>query len=155
MDKRKIRIGAESVENLDGKKKYHLPISELIDRLTILEIKLVLHRENSADFIEELNLLKNDIQIELTSKPNELTLELIQTLVTLGQMNLHIWYIKDRMKDQINSPLEYGENMKLAHQLNGIRNQLKNNLLQLEGVTNAAKVRSNIDTDGLNIDLGI
>jgi len=140
---------------MDKAKKYHLPISELVDRLTILEIKLVLDPKNTADYLEELGLLKNDIEMELTLKSTVVTVELIQTLITLGQMNLHIWYIKDRMKDQINMPTEYGENMKLAHQLNGIRNQLKNNLLQLEGITNTAKVRSNIDTDGLEINLGI
>ena len=140
---------------MDKEKKYHLPISELVDRLTILEIKLVLDSKNTADYLEELSMLKNDIEMELTLKSTIVTVELIQTLITLGQMNLHIWYIKDKMKDQIHMPNEYGENMKLAHQLNGIRNQLKNNLLQLEGVTTAAKVRSNIDTDGLKINLGI
>jgi hypothetical protein len=136
-------------------KKYHLPISELVDRLTILEIKLVLDSKNTNDYLNELDLLKHDIELELGMKSTQIDLRLIQILVALGQMNLHIWYIKDRMKNQIDSPEAYAADMKLAHQLNGLRNQLKNNLLQLEGHTNNAKVRSNIETDGLEINLGI
>ena len=70
-------------------------------------------------------------------------------------MNLHIWYIKDKMKSQLDQPDKYAANMKLAHQLNGLRNQLKNTLLRLEENSSNAKVRSNIDLDGLEIDLGI
>lgn len=138
-----------------GDKKYHLPISELIDRLSIIQIKLVLNSDNTADYLEELMLLKNDITIELNKKPSQVTIDLVQILIALGQMNLHIWYIKNMMKDQVNQPQEYAANMKLAHQLNGLRNQLKNELLALEGETNTAKVRSNIEVDGLTINLGI
>ena len=139
----------------NDKKKYHLPISELIDRMTILEIKLVLDSKNSRDYLQELDLLKNDISIELEKKVSNIDVTLIQILVSLGQMNLHIWYLKDKMKDQIDQPILYASNMKLAHQLNGLRNQLKNELLNLQGDTNVAKVRSNIDLDGLEINLGI
>jgi hypothetical protein len=138
-----------------SEKRYHLPISELIDRMTILEIKLVLDSKNSIDYLQELELLKNDITIELEKGSSIIDVALIQTLITLGQMNLHIWYLKDRMKDQINTPDLYASNMKLAHQLNGLRNQLKNDLLNLQGETNVAKVRSNIELDGLEINLGI
>ena len=138
-----------------NEKIYHLPISELIDRLSIIEIKLVLDVKNSRDYLHELSLLKNDIQLELGSKETSLDINLIQTLISLGQMNLHIWYIKEKMKLQLDQPDEYAANMKLAHQLNGLRNQLKNNLLRLEKNSNNAKVRSNIELDGLEIDLGI
>jgi len=139
----------------NDKKKYHLPISELIDRMTILEIKLVLDSKNSSDYLQELDLLKNDISIELEKKASNIDVTLIQILISLGQMNLHIWYLKDKMKNQIDQQILYASNMKLAHQLNGLRNQLKNKLLSLQGETNVAKVRSNIDLDGLEINLGI
>jgi hypothetical protein len=141
--------------NSNEEKKYHLPISELIDRLTILQIKLVLNSDNTTEYLTELKLLKNDINIELNKKPTIISMEIIQILIALGQMNLHIWYIKNMMKVQVNQPAEYAASMKLAHQLNGLRNQLKNELLALEGETNTAKVRSNIEVDGLTVDLGI
>jgi hypothetical protein len=143
------------MQEFKNERVYHLPISELIDRLSILEIKLVLHSSNSADFLEELKLLKNDIQLELELKKTYLDTNLVQVLISLGQMNLHIWYIKERMKTQLDHPEEYAANMKLAHQLNGLRNQLKNSLLGLEGASNTAKVRSNIELDGLELDLGL
>ena len=143
------------MSDFKSEKIYHLPISELIDRLSIIEIKLVLDVKNSSDYLHELSLLKNDIQFELESKDTNLDINLIQILISLGQMNLHIWYIKDKMKSQLDQPDEYSANMKLAHQLNGLRNQLKNTLLRLEENSSNAKVRSNIDLDGLEIDLGI
>ena len=136
-------------------RRYLPTFSELIDRLSIIEIKLVLDVKNSSDYLHELSLLKNDIQFELESKDTNLDINLIQILISLGQMNLHIWYIKDKMKSQLDQPDKYAANMKLAHQLNGLRNQLKNTLLRLEENSSNAKVRSNIDLDGLEIDLGI
>jgi hypothetical protein len=136
-------------------KKYHLPLSELIDRLTILEIKLVLDPASTASYLDELSRIKNDIVIELEGKNYSLDLKTIQILITLGQMNLHIWYIKDTMKTQLEDDNSYGKNMKLAHQLNGLRNQLKNSLLSLDSDANVSSVRTNVDMDGLSIDLGI
>jgi hypothetical protein len=136
-------------------KKYHLPLSELIDRLTILEIKLVLDPTSAASYLDELSRIKNDIVIELEGKNYSLDLKTIQILITLGQMNLHIWYIKDTMKTQLEDDNSYAKNMKLAHQLNGLRNQLKNSLLSLDSDANVSSVRTNVDMDGLSIDLGI
>ena len=143
------------VSQLRKGRRYHLPISELIDRLTIIEIKLVLDPENSSDYLNELSLIKHDIELELESRKTQLDINLIQVLITLGQMNLHIWYIKDHMKSQLDQPDLYAANMKLAHQLNGLRNRLKNMLLSLQGNPNMGKVRSNTDLDGLEINLGI
>ena len=136
-------------------KKYHLPLSELIDRLTILEIKLVLDPISAPSYLDELSRIKNDIEIELEEKNYSLDLKTIQILITLGQMNLHIWYIKDTMKTQLEDDNSYAKNMKLAHQLNGLRNQLKNSLLSLDSDANVSSVRTNVDMDGLSIDLGI
>lgn len=136
-------------------KQYHLPLSELIDRLTILEIKLVLDSTRSLSYLDELSKIKNDIVVELEEKNYSLDLKTIQILITLGQMNLHIWYIKDTMKTQLEDDNSYAKNMKLAHQLNGLRNQLKNSLLSLDSGASASNVRTNVDMDGLSIDLGI
>ena len=136
-------------------RKYHLPITELIDRVTILEIKLVLDNKNSKDYLNEIELIKSDLEFELNKKQIILSTKIVQTLIALGQMNLHIWYIKDQMKLQQNDPLAYANNMKLAHQLNGLRNQLKNMLLIFEDKTTSSQIRSNTEMDGLEIDLGI
>jgi hypothetical protein len=136
-------------------RKYHLPITELIDRVTILEIKLVLDNKNSKDYLNEIELIKSDLEFELNKKQIILNTKIVQTLIALGQMNLHIWYIKDQMKLQQNDPLAYANNMKLAHQLNGLRNQLKNMLLVFEDKTTSSQIRSNTEMDGLEIDLGI
>ena len=61
-------------------------------------------------------------------------------------MNVHIWNNKDKMKAE---PEEYDEHLKLAHQLNGLRNQMKNLLLEESGERDKSSERTNFDTDGL------
>jgi hypothetical protein len=43
----------------------------------------------------------------------------------------------------------YDQLLKLAHQLNGTRNQIKNKLLELFNEKNLSTSRSNFETDGL------
>ena len=43
----------------------------------------------------------------------------------------------------------YDELLKLAHQINGVRNRLKNLLLEEFGDKEKSLLRSNFDTDGL------
>ena len=61
-------------------------------------------------------------------------------------MNVHIWYNKDKMKYDAN---RYDKHLKLAHQLNGLRNQMKNLLLEESGEVEKGLERTNFDTDGL------
>jgi hypothetical protein len=43
----------------------------------------------------------------------------------------------------------YDDKLRLAHQLNGVRNQLKNLLMEELGDTDKSAVRTNFNTDGL------
>lgn len=79
-------------------------------------------------------------------KKIELTSKIIRPLIILSQINLYIWNIKDQMKDDSEN---YDQLLKLAHQLNGTRNQIKNKLLELFNEKNLSTSRSNFETDGL------
>ena len=68
-------------------------------------------------------------------------------IIILSQINLHIWNLKDRMEKDKNG---YDKNLKLAHQINGIRNQIKNKLLEKTKDLNQSSKRSNFNTDELN-----
>ncbi len=61
-------------------------------------------------------------------------------------MNVHIWNNKDKMKLD---PSKYNEHLTLAHQLNGLRNQMKNLLLEESGEKDKNTERTNFDVDGL------
>lgn len=133
-------------------RKFLLPLSELIDRLTIDQIKEVLIKENNESFAREIEKLSHDIDIIIEERELKLSSRFIRTIVILSQMNLHIWFNKDKMQ---NDQEHYLELLKFAHQLNGIRNQMKNILLEEVGDKEKSAMRTNFNTDGLDWDISI
>ena len=120
--------------------------SELLDRLSIVQIKELLVFEHRATFSEEIRRLIQDINLIIKERDIKPTARFIRLIIVLAQINLHIWHTKDVMMEE---PDRFDECMKLAHQLNGIRNQVKNTLLEETGFTRATKKRTNINTDNL------
>jgi hypothetical protein len=123
-----------------------LPFSELLDRLTIAQIKEVLVPENRTSFSEEIRRLVQDVNIIAGEAGIKPTARYIRLIIVLAQINLHIWHTKEIMMADSD---RFDECMKLAHQLNGIRNQVKNILLEEAGFTDTTGKRTNINTDNL------
>jgi len=127
-------------------RKYQLPFAELIDRLTIDQIKEVELPAKRDSIRQELALLFHDIDQLVGERQLRLSARLIATVGALAQLNVTIWKLKDRM---VESDDNYLERLKLAHQLNGIRNQLKNNLMRECGDLAETAERTNYNVDGL------
>ena len=143
------------MENSGKSRQFLPPMSELIDRMTVTQIKLNLIENGKADFESELRRLSNDIDIILSEKNIPSSAELIHLIITLSQLNLYIWQNKDEMQLNLENESRYLELLKKSHQLNGFRNQIKNRILHLEGIVDASQTRSNFETDGLKFDLGL
>jgi hypothetical protein len=136
--------------NSSSKSRQFLPpMSELIDRLTVTQIKENLLGDESGDYFAEINKLINDIDLIISDKKVPLSGELIRAVVMMSQINLHIWRNKDLMQENLDNESEYLSYLKKAHQMNGVRNHLKNYLLELEGITDVSQLRSNFEVDGL------
>jgi hypothetical protein len=127
-------------------RQFLTPFAELVDRLTVDQIKEVLLRTDKEYFAEEMERICHDIDLIVEQRRIPLSARLLRIVVALAQMNLHIWYLKDQMqKDK----MRYDELLKLAHQLNGIRNRMKNLLLEEAGEQEKSAERLNVNTDGL------
>ena len=126
-------------------RKFQLPAAELIDRLTVDQIKEMLFKDTNS-ITDEIDKLSHDIDLLIKECDVCIDSRFLRVIIVLAQINVHIWYLKDMMKD---SPERYGELLKLAHQVNGIRNRMKNILLEEFGDKEKSLVRSNFDTDGL------
>lgn len=127
-------------------RQFLTPFAELVDRLTVDQIKEVLLLTDKECFAEEMERISHDIDLIVEQRQIPLSARLLRIVVALAQMNLHIWYLKDQMqKDET----RYDELLKLAHQLNGIRNRMKNLLLEEAGERKKSAERSNFNTDGL------
>ena len=100
-------------------RKYLPTLSELIDRLSIVQLKEVKIPEHKEEYAKEIKDIVHDLDMLMNwEKP---TGEMIRAIVVLAQMNTHIWYNE--------SSYRAGEgegNLGLTHGLNGIRNSAKN-----------------------------
>ena len=126
-------------------RQFVLPAAELIDRLSVDQIKEMLF-ENNARISEEINKLAHDIDLILSEREVTLDARFIRIIMVLSQINVHIWYLKDEMQK---NEEKYNDFLKLAHQINGVRNRMKNLLLEEFGDKEKSLLRSNLETDGL------
>jgi len=130
-----------------GAGRQFLPsLPELIDRLSIDQIKEVLLPDTRDGVAEEMKRLENDIDLLTSELDLKASARLMRKIIVLAQINLHIWYNKDQMQSQ---PEHYSELLTLAHQLNGIRNRIKNSLMDDARHGDEAVRHTNVETDGL------
>lgn len=130
-----------------NKREYLPTLADLIDALTIDQIKEVKFHEKRLAYAEGIKKICNDIDLIIGEKDIKLNSKLIRIIVVIAQLNLHIWENKDRMQNE--SPENYLRLLKFAHQLNGIRNTLKNKILEEIGDKDPSKKRTNTETDDL------
>jgi len=109
-------------------RKYLPTLSELIDRLSICQLKEVFIPEHKDEYAQEIQDILHDIDICL-EETKEITSETIRAIVVLSQMNLHIWYNEANYRKGIKD----GNNLELTHGLNGIRNTAKNKIQEWIG----------------------
>lgn len=132
-------------------RKFNYSMAELIDRLTVDQIKEVLVPDKKDAVAREMIEICEDIDNIINEKQLKLTAKLLRTVVVIAQINLHIWKFKDEMEQIKDSdPKRYSDLLKLSHQINGIRNRLKNHLLAQCGEADGASLRTNFNVDGLS-----
>ena len=110
-------------------RKYLPTLSELIDRLSIVQLKEVFITEHKDEYKQEIKDIIHDI--DLTLKENDVILDskAIRAIVVLSQMNLHIWHNESNYRKGISE----GNDLELTHGLNGIRNTAKNKIQEMAG----------------------
>lgn len=109
-------------------RKYLPTLSELIDRLSIVQLKEVFISEHKEEYAEEIDALVHDIGVIIEENNAEITAEVIRAIVVLSQMNLHIWHNESQARKGIGDA-----NLALTHGLNGIRNISKNKIQEILG----------------------
>ena len=119
-------------------------IADLVDSLSIDQIKMIKIKKHRNSYLREIEKICHDIDLIISSKKNtKINARLIRIIIIIALINLFIWNHKDEM--QKNSE-KYDHLLKLAHQLNGIRNQMKNLLLVEFGDAEPSLKRTNTDT---------
>ena len=131
-----------------SERKYLPTLSELIDRLSIVQLKEVFIPEHKEEYAEEIKNIVHDIDIvakqlriiaedescgaqcikTAIEEPMVMDAKTIRAIIVLAQMNLHIWHNESECRKS------GGEgNLKLTHGINGIRNTAKNKIQEVVG----------------------
>jgi hypothetical protein len=103
-------------------RKYLHTLGDLVDRLSIVQLKEVFIPEFKQEYSQEIADIVHDIQLILEEKDAKVTADVIRAIVVVSQMNLHIWHNESNYRRGIKD----GNNLELTHGLNGIRNTAKN-----------------------------
>jgi hypothetical protein len=104
-------------------RRYLPTVSELIDRLSIIQLKEVFITENKENYAKEIADIVHDLNILIEKV--EIDGNMIRNIIVLSQMNLHIWHNESNYRKYADKGGgEY--NLELTHGLNGIRNTAKN-----------------------------
>jgi len=113
-----------------SKQRKFLPtLGELIDRLSIHQLKEVFIPENKENYATEMNDIVHDIDLILKEKDVNLDGDIIRAIIVLSQMNAHIWY----NESQVRKGEKGTDNLMLTHGLNGIRNTAINKIMEVVG----------------------
>jgi hypothetical protein len=110
-------------------RRYIQTLSELIDRLSIVQLKEVFIPEHKLDYAQEISDIVHDVQIILDENKAVIDAETIRAIIVVSQMNLHIWHNESNYRRGIKD----GNNLELTHGLNGIRNTSKNIIQEVVG----------------------
>jgi hypothetical protein len=104
-------------------------LAELVDRLSISQLKEVFIAEHKEEYAKEIEEIVHDIELILSEADGRITGEQIRAIIVLSQMNLHIWHNESAVRKGNAGPA----NLALTHGLNGIRNTAKNKIQEVAG----------------------
>jgi len=131
-----------------NKRKVKYNLSDLIDKISIDQIKQInfenknqLYEKSISDLIDEINQ-----NIKNNKKIYKLNATIIRIVIALSQINLFIWFLRDELKTET---INFNQQMKLSHQLNSLRNNLKNMLLNKLKKPSNSLVKTNINKEDL------
>jgi hypothetical protein len=109
-------------------RKYLPTMAELIDRLSIVQLKEVKIPEHKEEYAKEIADIVHDLDDILDNKEIESAGEFIRAIIVLAQMNAHIWENESKVRNNSGDG-----NLALTHGINGIRNTAKNKLSDVIG----------------------
>ncbi len=104
--------------------------AELIDRLSIHQLKEVLIPEQKEKYAREMKLIEHDLDEHIGSCKILLSAKMIRAIIALSQINAHIWYNESNVRNGKEQDLE---KLKLTHGLNGLRVGIQTYILDMIG----------------------
>jgi len=104
-------------------RKYLPTFAELVDRMTICQLKASFIPENKGPYDQEISDIKHDLNEIIKEKDIKLTGELLRATTLVMLTNRYIWENESKCRNGDAQSLEL---LKLTHSINGVRNTAKN-----------------------------
>ena len=132
-------------------RQYELPFGELVDKITIKQLQEMLL--NSDKYATEIAQLEHDIDLVMKQRGTVANARMIRLVFLMGQLNTLIWIYKDRMTEN-DSQENYAKYLALSHQVNGLKNSVKNKLMQELGEPSSS-LKTNTWVDSLEYRISV
>ena len=118
-------------KKVDNKIRQWLPhFGELVDRLSIHQLKEVFIPEHKDKYSSEMMQIMNDIDLLIDQLDVKCSASLLRAVIVSAQINTHMWYNESNARAGRDQDLKL---LQLTHGLNGIRNNTQNFILELIG----------------------
>ena len=111
-------------------RKYLPTLSDLVDRLTIVQLKMIFIPDRRKEYIEERELIMHDIDLILNGLDHKLNARAIMAITLIQLTNRCIWESESKARAGGN---EQDKLLKFTHSINGVRNTAKNVLAEEAG----------------------
>lgn len=115
-------------------RKYLPTLSDLVDRLTIVQQKMIFIPAHKAEYVEEREAILHDIDVMLRGAP-KMTARAVWAATMIQLTNRWIWENETKIRDGSSTEpvLEQLARLKATHAINGVRNTAKNILAEEMG----------------------
>ena len=110
-------------------RKYLPSLADLVDRLTIVQLKMIFIPEHRTEYIAEREEILHDIDLILVGIP-QLNARAVMAITMIQLTNRYIWENESKAR---NGGAEQDKLLKLTHSVNGSRNTAKNVLAEISG----------------------
>jgi len=104
-------------------RKYLPTFAELIDRMSICQLKAIFIPDNKEAYDKEIQDIQYDLDQIINEKDIKMTSELLRATSIVMLTNRYIWENESKCRSGDTQDLEL---LKLTHSINGVRNTAKN-----------------------------
>ncbi len=106
-------------------RKYLPTFAELVDRLSIVQLKSIFIKDHKAAYDKEIQDIVHDLDAIIGEKDIKLTGPMVRAFLVVMLTNRYIWENESKARA---GGGEQDKLLKLTHSINGIRNQAKNEI---------------------------
>lgn len=125
------RLRAPLTWSMAKRERKYLPtLSDLVDRLSIVQMKSIFLHERKAEYVAEMALITHDIDLILSGLDRPLGAKEVHAICAIMLANREIWLNESKARA---GGSEQDKLLKFSHSVNGVRNTAKNVLAEIDG----------------------